>query len=411
MEGRERKWKNWISNNIVAIVTLCFEVFQVIFAFLKGKEISWWIFCLIVNILAVICIYKIFILFQSVFKQYKRYAKKRKELKDKAKWLRNNPVESETGFDYGLSKEELLEDFIAVCLAVLLKRSISFFVFIVMILFICMCSPKNAHAYWDGIETIMGIKPKESNTLDEPDKDKADSESKDIERTAKEIRDEKWRFILDESADGFELGIQLRKQVFFETDRLETEWEEYVQETVDQWKGEKEGVDYMAIEDEDGNNFFTYTDMEDRFKEKVSDSAQYIYYEEWLQEAPHSSEYDECIEGRERLNTIEADGKTGCYEIWWKLANDYQYYAQEYEQQTTKAEAILYYYAKSIYCCMEALKYSRSEEVYNKTYHFMVMRYHDLCRIGCIIPQEYKKEAEDIYSILEKTDVKMSTVE
>lgn len=409
MRGNKRRWINWLFNNIVAIITLCFEVFSTISASFKGKEVSSGFFCLIINIPLVICIYKVFTLLRALFKQYRRYKKKRKELRDKAKWLRDNPKESEPSFNYGLSKEELLEDFIARCLAMLLKRSIAFFTFIGIIVFICICNPKNAQAYWNGVETIIGISPQESNISDKPEKDNADSEPKGMEKTVREIRDKKWQFILDDSTDKFELDIKLKKQVFFEANELEMEWEEYVLETVDQWKGEKEGIDYMTIEDKEGNNFFTYTDLEDKFKEKVSDSSQYIYYDEWLKKAPHSSEYDECIKGRESLNAIEVDGKTGCYEICWKLANDYQYYAQEYEQQTTNAEAILYYYAKSIYCCMEALKCSRSEEIYNRTYHFMVMRYHDLYRDECIISQKYKNEMEDIYSILVKSDVKKST--
>ncbi|MCM1345103.1 MAG: hypothetical protein NC305_17265 [Lachnospiraceae bacterium] len=40
---------------------------------------------------------------------------------------------------------------------------------------------------------------------------------------------------------------------------------------------------------------------------------------------------------------------TGCQELWWKLANDYLYYAQEYERQTENADARLSYYTNSIY--------------------------------------------------------------
>jgi len=179
-----------------------------------------------------------------------------------------------------------------------------------------------------------------------------------------------------------------------------------VQDTANQWKGGKEGVNYITIEDEEGNDFYTYTAMEDRFKERVKDASQYLYYDEWQKKAPHSADYDECIRGREALNKIKAEGEAGCHELWWKLANDYQYYAQEYERQTTNAEAVLYYYVNSIYCCMEALKYSMNEDEYNTIYHFMVMRYHDICSDKCIIPQNNKETAGRIYSILVITDAK-----
>ncbi len=354
----------------------------------------------------IFCIYKILAFFRDIFKQYKRYKYEKRKLKDEAKRRCNDIAKSEPGFDYGLSKEELWEDFVARCLAILVKRSIAFCVFIGTIAFVCVCNPQNAHAYWN---KIVGFTSKEDNSSVESEIDNSDNEPKNTEEAAQEVRNTKWRFILDQPEFSLELEPHLEKQVFFEIDKSDTEWEEYVQGTIEQWKGEKEGVDYITIKDEEGNNFFTYTEIEDEFKKKVGNASQYIYYDEWLKEAPHSFEYDACIEGREILNKIEVDGKTGCYEIWWKLANDYQYYAQEYERQTTNAKAVLYYYTKSIYCCMEALKYSVSEEQYNTTYHNMVMRYHDIYRDECAISQEYKEKANSIFSILVKSDVKWST--
>ncbi|NBI93028.1 hypothetical protein D3Z45_21260 [Lachnospiraceae bacterium] len=409
MRGKGRKRANWISNNIIAIIALFFDVFPLVISYFRNKEVSWGIFCVIINISVIFCIYKILAFFRDIFKQYKRYKHKRRKLKDEAERRRENTEKSEQGFDYGLSKEELWEEFVARCLAILVKRCITLFAFIGTIVLVCVCNPQNAHAYWSDVEKIMGLSSKEDNISDESNQENTDNESTETEEIVQEIRDTNWRFILGEPTYNFELQIQLKNQVFFENNKSGIDWEEYVQGTVEQWKGEKEGVDYITIEDEEGNDFFTYTEMEDEFKEKVENASQYMYYDEWLKEAPYSFEYDECIEGREILNKIEVDGKIGCYEIWWKLANDYQYYAQEYEQQTANAEAILYYYAKSIYCCMEALKYSVSEEEYNTTYHNMVMRYHDIYRDECVISQEYKEKAKSIFSILVKSDVKWST--
>lgn len=407
MRGKERKKANWITNNIISIIALSFEVFPWVISHSRSKEVSWAFFLLIINIPVVFCIYKILAFWGAIFKEYKRYKYERRKLKSKAIRHRDTPR-----FDYSLSKEELREDFVAKCLAILAKRSISFFILIGTVAFVCICNPQNAYAYWNSVEKIIGFTSKEDSSSVESDEDNADNEPKEAEeteKTAQEIRDTTWRFILDEPAYSFGLEPYLEKQVFFEIDKSGEEWGEYVQETVDQWKGEKEGVNYATIEDKKGNKFLTYTEIEDKFKERVQDASQYIYYDAWLKEAPHSSEYDDCIEGREILNKVETDGKTGCYEIWWRLANDYQYYAQEYERQTANAEAILYYYAKSIYCCMEALKYSISEDEYNTTYHYMVMRFHDIYRDECIISQEYKEKAKGVYSILVKTDIRMST--
>lgn len=401
MKGKEQKIANWIANNIIAIIALLFEAFPVLISHLRSKEVSWRTFLTIIIIPVLFCIHKIYKTFQEIYKQYKRFKAYRKKIEDEVKQY------GETlKYNYSYCKEKSRKKFIAKCRIILVKKCLALFVFIVAIACVCVCNPQNAYAFWD---KIVGFASKEDSSSVESDKDNADNELKEAEETTQEIRDIEWRFILSESDYSFGLDPQLEKQVFFETDKSSTEWEEYVQEIVDQWKGEKEGVNYATIKDDDGNSFFTYTKMEDKFKERVEDASQYIYFDDWLKEAPHSFECDEYIEGRETLNKIEIDGKTGCYEIWWKLANDYQYYAQEYERQTANAEAILYYYAKSIYCCMEALKYSVSEEEYNTTYHNMVMRYHDIYRDECIISQEYKEKANSIFSILVKSDVKWIT--
>lgn len=401
MKGKEQKIANWIANNIIAIIALFFEAFPILISYFRNNEVSWWFFLVIINIPVLFCIHKIYKIFQEINKEYKRFKAYREKIEDEVRQYGDT-----LKYNYSYCKEKSKEKFIKKCRVILVKKCIALFIFIVVIACVCVCNPQNAHAYWN---KIVGFTSKEDNSSVESDKNNTDNELKETEETAQEIRDTKWRFILDEPAYSFGLEPHLEKQVFFEIDKSGTEWGENVQKIVDQWKGEKEGVNYTTIEDEEGNNFFTYTDIEDKFKERVEDASQYIYYDAWLKEAPHSIEYDECIEGREVLNKIEIDGKVGCYEIWWKLANDYQYYAQEYERQTANAEAILYYYAKSIYCCMEALKYSVSEEEYNTTYHYMVMRYHDMYSDECIISQEYKEKANSIYSILVKTDTKMST--
>ncbi len=401
MKGKEQKIANWIANNIVAIIAFFFEAFPILISHFRNKEVSWWLFLVIINIPLLFCIHKIYKIFQEINKEYKRFKAYRKKIKDEVRQYGDT-----LRYNYYYCKEKSKKKFIKKCQVIFVKKCIDLFISIIAIACVCVCNPQNASAYWN---KIVGFTSKEDNSLVESDKDNTDNELKEMEETAQEIRDTKWRFILDEPAYSFGLEPHLEKLVFFEIGKSGTEWGGYVQEIVDQWKGEKEGVNYTTIEDEEGNNFFTYAEIEDKFKERVEDASQYIYYDTWLKEAPHSFEYDECIEGREILNKIEINGKTGCYEIWWKLANDYQYYALEYERQTANAEAILYYYAKSIYCCMEALKYSVSEEEYNTTYHYMVMRYHDIYRDECIISQEYKEKANSIYSILVKTDTKMST--
>ncbi len=165
-----------------------------------------------------------------------------------------------------------------------------------------------------------------------------------------------------------------------------------------------QGVDCRKVRDEDGNGYLTYTALEDSFKIKVDKFFEELYYVDWYNNAPRSSEMEEYMEGRESLNMVSMDGRKGCYELWWARANDHQYYAQEFEAQTSNENAILYHYGMSIYCCMEALKYEMPKEERDRIYHYMVMRYHDMCREEAKIPPTYKERAASVHAVLVKDD-------
>lgn len=401
MRRKERKIANWTSKKIFDIIALFFQVLPTLISILGDEEISWRFFCIIILTSVIFCIYKLVTSIRDICKECKKYNNNKKKLMDIAVKYGSKFPEP-----YSKYEDKIKETFVENCLVICVKRWGLLLVSIVVIFLTCICNPQNANAYWNNVKNIMGFTVDEDDTPDVEIIIDDEKETEDIIETEQEVRNTKWRFILSEPTYSFDLETQMKKQVFFESDKSFTEWVDYVQETVDQWKGEREGVDYKTIKDEEGNSFFTYTDIEDTFKKEVEDASQYIYYKEWQQKAPDSSVYDKCIAGRKELNQVEVEGKTGCYDIWWMLANDYQYYALEYEAQTTNADAILYYYTNSIYCCMEALKYSITEEEYDTTYHFMVMRYHDICRNECIIPQEYKMTANNLYLILVETDAK-----
>lgn len=401
MERNGGRIRNWIANNIFDIIGFSFNAFTILASRFKGKEIGWGIFCTVINILVVGCILKAYAAFLDIRKQFNMYKAYRRKIEGEVRQYGNTKK-----YNYAYCKEKSRKKFFRICFIILLKKCMVLLVFVGSIICVCLCNPDNANAYWNHAENIMGITLKEEEIQDEESKETDDTEAVEMEKTIREVRSTEWRFVLDEPTKDLKLENERIEQVFFEADNAFVEWEDYVQDTVNQWKRGKEGVNYITIEDEEGNDFYTYTAMEDRFKERVENASQYLYYDEWQKEAPHSADYDECIKGRETLNKVKAEGETGCHELWWRLANDYQYYAQEYERQTTNAEAILYYYVNSIYCCMEALKYSISEEEYSTIYHFMVMRYHDICRDKCIIPQNYKETADRIYAILVITDIK-----
>lgn len=274
---------------------------------------------------------------------------------------------------------------------------------IIAIILICIGNPQNTKAYWKDVKSVF--LPKETGGANRAEGEEI-PEEKEEKDSAKNTRNIEWRFILDNPAGIFTLDGFRESQVFFCSDDQTPGERNAILKTMEQWQeNPKEGVPYLEITDVDGNTYHKYMEDEDMFKEEVERASQYTDYEEWLIYAPHSSEMDEYILGRDNLNQVKVDDKVGSYEVWWRRANDDQYYAEEYEAQTENESAVLYYYANSIYCCMESLKYSISQEQYSRTYHYMVMRYHDLCRDECIVSEEYKDRAEYIFGVLVESDV------
>lgn len=59
---------------------------------------------------------------------------------------------------------------------------------------------------------------------------------------------------------------------------------------------------------------------------------------------------------------------------------------------------------------MEALKYQMSEKIREDIFHYMVMRYHDICRDESSVAEIYKERAKELYRFLVKLDSKSNSV-
>lgn len=393
-QKEQKEQKRWSIDRILSLGSVFFASIPVLQS-IKNSEISQRSFNMVVIIPIILAVSMISILGYIYYKERKVYKNNLKELN---RWAAFN---KKARYEFRYWENEFRKEYSEKLKKNMLREVTVIFLALIAVGAICICFPQNAQAFWS---SILGSEEEENEKKDITDIMEVDES--DLEEIVREERNMQWRFVLDKPIYSFTLEAQMENQVFFYSNKESTEWVIYVQETAKQWKEEqKEGVNYRTVKDDLGNTFFDYTNSEDNFKANVDYASQFIYYDEWLEYAPYSSEYDECIVGRENLNKVEVEGELGCFEIWWKLANDYLYYAQEYERQTEDADAILFYYTNSIYCCMEALKYSLSESEYNRVYHFLVMRYHDVCRNECIISQEYKSKASTIYSILVEADV------
>lgn len=283
-------------------------------------------------------------------------------------------------------------------------------IYVVIVIVTCTYNNDNAKAYYNNLKALVGFENRKERNVEQIKEDSDLEEGKQMEDAFSEPREKErknpnWRFIIKNRNELEFSDLEREQQVFFYCSNEGVKWESYVLSCMEDInEEEKIGIDYKLIHDANGNSFFTYTELEDKFKDKVEEVSGYQYYEDWIKVAPYSTELDYYISGREHLNQIDYEGKKGCYKIWNQLANDYQYYAQEYERQTNNVSAVRYYYINSIYCCIQGLKYSISKGDKEKLYHYMVMRYHDMADEQSKVLDDDRKKASKIYSLLVEAD-------
>lgn len=388
-------------------LSLLFEIIE----FFKDWELPLPVFSILYTILLGALLFIAKDIFTFFYKEWKRYRRSVRRVEESAESDEN----LQQKYAYKVAKYKTI--FKKNCKSERIKKYRLRFIFLFVIMFIMgITNPQNAYAYFDGLKDVVsgktaedGKKEPEDETAGETSEKENGPENKgetaadeDGSEAEAEERNTEWRFILDEPGIVLLTDSERENQVFFYTDEP---LEDSVSAMKEQWKvSSKDSVAYKTIQNKDGKTFDDYTELEDDFKEDVADAAPYVNMKEWMKYAPHSSDYDACISGREELNQVEMNGKKGSYKVWWQLANDYLYLAQEYERQTENVEAVSYYYINSIYCCMEALQYDITKKEYDSAFSFLAMRYHDICRYECIMPSEEKERAAQIYSFLVSDD-------
>lgn len=359
-------------------------------------------FGIILSISLFIILFWLVILAYRAYQCYRKYSRKKEMLLKQCK-------NKKSDYPYSLYslKAHIRKLFFEQYFCIIGKR---LSVFAVIVIVACINNNDNAKAYYNNLKALVGIENKKEDSVQriKEDSDLEEGKQKEddfSESQEKERKNANWRFIIDNQDESEFSDLEREQQVFFYCPNEGVKWESYVLSCMeDLYEEERKGVDYKLIQDANGNDFYTYTELEDRFKEKVEEISDYQYFDDWLKVAPHSTELDYYIFGREHLNQIDYEGETGCYKIWNQLANDYQYYAEEYERQTNNESAVSYYYINSIYCCMQGLKYSVSKGDKDKLYHYMVMRYHDMADEQLKVSDEVRKKASKIYSLLVKAD-------
>ena len=119
--------------------------------------------------------------------------------------------------------------------------------------------------------------------------------------------------------------------------------------------------------------------------------------ETWREAIPDSSDLDSIIDSR---LSIIANGTHSFY-LYNKLSNNYQIYADEFNIYGTNADAVIYYYCKSIEMDMLSLAYSSNYEEMYTALDRIYMRYHDIAGCG-IVDSDIRIRAQSIYGLIDR---------
>ena len=128
----------------------------------------------------------------------------------------------------------------------------------------------------------------------------------------------------------------------------------------------------------------------DDSREMVKHYAAENNYEEWRKNLKHSADLDDIIEKRNKL--WESGKRNGTIALL--LANNFQDYALEYQNQGKSGYTILSYYIESIIWSELALSYEGTDKT--KIFNYIKARYWDMATCQAI-PEEYRNNAKAIY--------------
>lgn len=384
--------------NPVAILEITANITAVL-GFFIDKELPWKLFLMLKIGASIGYVVLLTLIVECVIKNIRKYFKKEQKLNKKAK--NDNELKRRYSFDVSETKKECKRNTIK---GVLPKVGVGVTIYLSMQL-VYWTNPNNVQAANNVVDYVINVSGKTGDDEEEI----YDIENQNDEGT-EEINVSKpdgYRFILVDLDRAPKLQEEIINTVFFyegEEDNklvLKGQVSYYFDDLLAR---KKDRVELAVLEDKFDKAYLYYEEKQGEFESKMAEAELKRYLDEFTEVAPRSTDLDECIEGRTKLNSIEVNGNRGNPKLWWRLANDYQNYALEYENQTTNDEAILYYYAMSIYCCMEALQYDFDGVTgvdYETIYNYMQMRYRDIARNESLVESGYKMRAKEILSELD----------
>lgn len=352
-----------------------------------------------------------FILRQIVFciRDYRKYRVSLLELN--TKFIKNKQRETEKNNIYiSFLRKRNRRVYLVIKYFVLAMASISV---------LCVLNPQNTKAMRKGLEAFF-----EKSTGEEKNEEYSVNEEESIEKgeqkgnnqeeedcetesygnkssemiTERQKKPADYEFVLLDVEKRPLVDAKVYEQVYFnKKEDISQLIQEFVKETLET---KKDSIDWNGFPIDIICTPSLCEQMQKDFEQKISEYKNEIYLDDWQLVAPTSSQLDKIMDARNYLNTITINEKQGNYLLWWRLANDNQRYARQYEIQTNNKDAVFYYYTMSIYCCMESLKYDISEIQFEMIFEYMITRYEDIAREESIVDEKDKVAAKNIAEYL-----------
>lgn len=211
-------------------------------------------------------------------------------------------------------------------------------------------------------------KESEEEKLEEekPEEKKPEEEKLEEEKPEEEKPEETWVKFYLEYPEGYpEISDNEMERLYdllfyaseVDLDRLN----EKILSTINIWiNSSKPNVSLDNAKTESGRSTEYYTDIESEFSNENGKILS-------------SKLLDEVISGREELFGSYSNGT-----LAWLLANHYQTYALNYDNQTNDANSILYFYMKSIEYAQKSLEFNMDIDNKNKRINYIKWRFKDI---------------------------------
>lgn len=227
------------------------------------------------------------------------------------------------------------------------------------------------------------------------DEPKTGNDTESDAETEKVIIEGMTFYLDDPNAEAHLLSEDISKALFkhYYEDDINEDVKDYMQLLIDENRKDTFSNNLTSTEKDEINQASAKEAVFDKSCIEAKKYAAEGDYENWKSSLMHSAELDAIIESR---ISVWNDGKRDG-EIAALIANDYQCYALEYQNQNKSGDIILFYYVQSINWSINAIVYEDANE--REQFEYIKTRYLDIASCQAI-PENYRMDALGIYNAM-----------